>query len=312
MPRLAERQPTVELTAQRWISDRHGVLSLRSAALGRPAEVRILLPPGAEANARPAAPPPLLLLLHGADDSPAGWETGVGIVERCADLGAVVVMPEGGEVGFCTDWVNRERPVRGRIGSSWADRVAPAWERFHLEEVLPWVSERFGASGRRVVLGISMGGHGAISYAARHPGTFAAAASFSGVLDTLAQGLPSMIAASLMRHRQHRHALWGSPLLSRSLWRSHNPLDLADRLAGVALYLARGDGQPHPEDPEFGPGAAALERIVGRCTDAMALRLQQLEIPATVSHGAGGHDWPTWNRELDLAWPFLLRGLGLT
>jgi diacylglycerol O-acyltransferase/trehalose O-mycolyltransferase len=270
-------------------------------------------PPLTPAPGPPSAPerPPLLLLLHGADDDPAGWETGVGISARCEQLGAVVVMPTGGEIGFCTDWLERERPVRGRIGSTWSARIAPAWERFHLTELLPWVTARYGASSRRAVLGISMGGHGAIAYTARHPGTFAAAASFSGVLDTLGLGIPSLLATALLNHRQHRHALWGSPITRRAHWEAHNPLDLAERLAGVPLYLARGDGRPHPGDPELADGLALLERVIGPCTDAMALRLGQLGIDATVSQGRGVHEWPTWNRELDLAWPFLLRGLGL-
>jgi S-formylglutathione hydrolase FrmB len=316
----------LELLAEEWLSDRLCRLVLRSPSLSRPAEVRVIVPPGAPpaapgASAAPVAPaapgapaaarPPLLLLLHGADDTPAGWDHGVHISARCVDLAALVVMPAGGEIGFCTDWVHRERPVRGRIGTRWAGRIVPDWERFHLSELLPWVTARYGASERRVVLGISMGGHGAIAYTARHPGTFVAAASFSGVLDTLGPGIPSMLAAALLRHRQHRHALWGSPITRRSRWEAHNPLDLAEALHGVPLYLARGDGKPFAGDPELGAGAAWLERRIGTCTDAMALRLGKLGIAATVSQGRGVHDWPTWDRELDLAWPFLLRGLGL-
>ncbi len=301
----------LELLAEQWLSDRLCRLTLRSPSLSRPAEVRVIVPPPPAPGAAPAGAPPLLLLLHGADDTPAGWDSGVHISARCGDLGAVVVMPAGGEIGFCTDWVQRERPVRGRIGTTWAERRAPAWERFHLTELLPWVTARYGASERRVVLGISMGGHGAIAYTARHPGTFAAAAAFSGVLDTLAPGIPSMLAAALLKHRQHRHALWGSPITRRARWEAHNPLDLAERLRGVPLYLARGDGIPHPGDPVFPSGSARLERILGPCTDALAQRLAALDIPATVSQGGGVHAWPTWDRELDLAWPFLLRGLGL-
>ena len=302
--------PTLQPVAERWSSARHGQLTVASAALGRAAEVRVLLPP--ETTGR-RHPPPLLLLLHGADAVPGDWERGVAIERRCRDLDAVVLMPDGGPIGFCTDWLGPERrPAGPRALKRAPAETGPAWERFHVEELLGWAAQRFGSSRRRVVLGISMGGHGAIAYAARHPGTFAAAASFSGVLDTLGRGIPSLIAAALLQHRQHRHALWGSPLTERARWIAHNPRDLAPALAGVSLYLARGDGCRHPADPDFGAMAGPLERLIGSCTDAMARRLAELGIDATISHGRGVHEWPTWNRELDRAWPFLLAGLGLT
>jgi diacylglycerol O-acyltransferase/trehalose O-mycolyltransferase len=307
VPRQVRHPAPLTLLSERWITERQCELVVHSAAIGQAGQVRVLLPPTAAAVRRP----PLLMLLHGADDGPASWETGVGIAARCEDLDAVVVMPTGGVVGFCTDWVERERPVTGRVGSTWAARVAPAWERFHLEEVLPWVTERFGASDRRVVLGVSMGGHGALAYAARHPGVFAAAASFSGVLHSLGPGIPSLIAGTLLRERQHRHALWGSPVTRRLHWQAHNPHDLAEQLRGLAVYISRGDGIAQPGDPASPALAGALERLIGTCTDAMALRLSQLGIAATVSHGHGVHMWPTWNREMDVVWPFLLEGLGL-
>jgi diacylglycerol O-acyltransferase/trehalose O-mycolyltransferase len=293
---------------ERWRSPREGQFVLASAALGRPARVNVLTPRRAV-----AAAPPLLLLLHGADADPDCWESGVGISARARELEAVVVMPEGGAVGFCTDWVRAERPVPGRIGRAGGRRVqvAPAWERFHLDEVLPWAHARFATSGCRVVLGVSMGGLGAIAYTARRPGTFVAAASLSGILDLFAQGIPALTVGALLREQQHPYALWGSPRADRRRWEAHDPLTLAARLDGVPLYLARADGRPAPGDPESPRLAGALERLIGPCTDSFSRRLNALGIRTTVHHGRGVHMWPTWNRELDRAWPFLTAALGL-
>ncbi|WP_279580200.1 alpha/beta hydrolase [Fodinicola feengrottensis] len=81
-------------------------------------------------------------------------------------------MPEGGPAGFYSNWWNH------------GERGAPAWETFHLTELRQLLERGYGAGTRRVIAGLSMGGFGALSYAARHPGMFRAAASYSGVIDT--------------------------------------------------------------------------------------------------------------------------------
>src|SRR4051794_41847690 len=83
-------------------------------------------------------------------------------------------MPDAGPAAPYTDWHRRGVPVR------------PRWEDYHVGELVPWVDARFRTvAGRRgrAIAGLSMGGLGALSYAARHPRTFVAAASFSGALE---------------------------------------------------------------------------------------------------------------------------------
>ncbi len=53
----------------------------------------------------------------------------------------------------------------------------PAWETFHLVELIELLDRNWRADGARPVAGVSMGGFGAMAYAARHPGMFRAAAS---------------------------------------------------------------------------------------------------------------------------------------
>jgi pimeloyl-ACP methyl ester carboxylesterase len=86
----------------------------------------------------------------------------------------IVVMPDGGAMGWYTDWYAGDRPVQ------------PRWETYHVGELVPWIDATYrtiAARRGRAIAGLSMGGFGALSYAARHPGTFAAAASFSGALE---------------------------------------------------------------------------------------------------------------------------------
>ena len=86
-----------------------------------------------------------------------------------------------------------------------------------------------------------MGGFGAMSYAARHPGTFAAAASFSGVVTPLRNA--ELTRGIVAFGGGDPDALWGSPTADRKVWEAHDPLTLAPRLRGTRLFVSSGNGQ---------------------------------------------------------------------
>ncbi|HWH09610.1 MAG TPA: alpha/beta hydrolase family protein [Solirubrobacteraceae bacterium] len=276
--------------------EREREITIRSEAMCGAASFRLITPPGYSTSSPRRWP--VLMLLHGADDGPSCWTRETALVERCRELDALVVMPDAGRIGFYTDW---ERPD--------ATGATPRWEGFHLDELPAVLETGYRASDTRVVAGVSMGGYGAIAYAAKRPGMFAAAASYSGLLHTTRRGMPGFVATMLRREHHARHALWGSPRRDRARWLANDPHHLAHRLRGTALYLSRADGSGEPAD-DLPRGAGLLERWVAPTTDSLAARLADLEIPATISRGRGGHDWATWRRELDRSWPFLLDGLG--
>jgi diacylglycerol O-acyltransferase / trehalose O-mycolyltransferase len=136
-----------------------------SPALRGRTTVRLLLP--THYRDRPEARWPSLYLLHGCCDSYISWTRSTDIELLSAASDVLVVMPDGGRVGFYSDWL-----------------TGPSWERFHTEELPQLLASRYRASDRRAVAGNSMGGLGALTYTARHPGLFAAAASFSGIVHT--------------------------------------------------------------------------------------------------------------------------------
>jgi S-formylglutathione hydrolase FrmB len=121
--------------------------------------------------------------------------------------------------------------------------------------------------------------------------------------------MPGFVASMLLREREHRHALWGSARRDPARWRANDPFHLAPALRGTALYLSRADGRP-PAADGVPPGSGLLERWVAPSTESLSARLAALGIPATLSRGVGGHEWPTWRRELERSWPFLRSGLG--
>jgi diacylglycerol O-acyltransferase / trehalose O-mycolyltransferase len=290
-----------QVLATEVLSPRIRDLVIDSPALGRYATVRLLLP--RRFSAEPSRRWPVLWLLHGCCDTYESWtrSTDVEQLDGLADV--LVVMPEAGQVGFYSDW---RAPGQGRPSR---------WEIFHLTELRQLLERDWRAGNRRVVAGLSMGGLGAMAYAARHPGMFAAAASYSGLLHTRYQGDPvpgpQLIQGLLRQFGEDPAALWGDPRRQGDVWAEHNPYDLASRLQGVRLFVSFGNGQPGPLDtPAVSGEARQAEGNLYPQNLAFVERLRQLGIPVwSDAYGPGTHDWPYWQRELHRSLPMLLDAL---
>lgn len=154
------------------IDDRTRDVMIDSPSVGE-VTVRLLVPAGSEAD--PNRRWPVLYLLHGANDPDTYrcWTRSTDVATLTTGLPLLVVMPEAGTEGYCSDWFNE-----GRGGP-------PAGETFHLVELRQILERDWRASDHRAVAGLSMGGLGAMLYATHLPHLFRAAASFSGVLDTM-------------------------------------------------------------------------------------------------------------------------------
>ena len=289
----AEPAPTV--VEEQVLSERLTDYTLHTSALTEDVHVRILVP--ADFTPGAARRYPVLFLLNGCCEDWRSW-TDKGAAEvSTLEYPLIVVMPEGGYDGNYTDWYNG-----GAFGP-------PRWEAFHIRQLLPWVKRTFptlpGRRGRAVA-GLSMGGFGALSYAARHPGLFTAAASFSGVIDTNTPGASEAVDYESV---QAGRAPWGpfGPRASQEVrWRAHNPWDLAVNLRGLPIALHTGNGQP---GGEYGSGLAdPIEALVHEENLSMHARLLALSIRHTWDdYGAGQHEWPYWDQALRRTLPWLMR-----
>lgn len=277
------------------LSDRLLELTVHSDAVGRDVGVRLLLPPGWQRS--PHRTWPTVYLLHGCCDGDTGyrsWTNNTDAEALTARAGVLVVMPEAGPAGFYSDW-----------------RAGPAWETFHLTELRRLLEREYRSGHRRAVAGLSMGGFGALSYAARHPGMFRAAASYSGVVHTTFQSpAGETLVANIVRGAgEDPDALWGAPAEHPEVWAAHNPFDLARRLRGIPVYLSAGDGRPGPLDP---PGAQPdpLEEFLGAQSVALAAELRAAHVRVrTDFYGPGRHAWPYWERALHRSFPLLVRAI---
>jgi S-formylglutathione hydrolase FrmB len=267
------------VVAERPVAARIVDLTVRSRALGTTAKVRLLTPDGWTARAQ-GRRWPVLYLLHGCCDTYDSWTRSTDVEDLHALRHVLVVMPEGGAVGFYSNW-----------------RDGPAWETFHLGELRRILERDYGAGTPRAIAGLSMGGLGAMDYAARHPGLFAAAASYSGVLHPLEH--PRWWLGLFSAETSDPRAVWGDPVTDRRTWAAHDPTALADRLRGTRLFVASGNG-------ERGGKRDPIEATVDAESHAFVARLRRLRIPVqTYFYGPGTHDWPYWQRDLGRSLPLL-------
>src|SRR5215217_3985361 len=215
---------TAQIVQRQHLSHRIWDLMIDSPAVGGRVPVRLLLP--RRFQERPEQQWPVLYLLHGCCDTYVSWTRSTDIERLSAHLDALVVMPDGGQVGFYSDWLD-----------------GPGWETFHTGELPQLLASEYRANGRAAIAGVSMGGLGALGYAARHPGQYAVAASFSGIVHTrLSPDVARGYLGLVQSYDANPLGLWGDPDKQPDVWKRHNPYDLAPQLGGTPLYISSGNG----------------------------------------------------------------------
>jgi S-formylglutathione hydrolase FrmB len=255
--------------------------------------VNVVLPDGYDGKRRF----PVLWLLHGHGDTYNAWVAPKNgdLLHLAAGLRAIVVMPEGGR-GWYTDWWNGGK------------RADPAWERYHLDELLPEVGRRFRIRRARrwhAIAGLSMGGEGAMYYAERRPGYFGSVASFSGPLSIQRPEWPTGFDTQGEDHND----VFGDPDAQSAYWAGHNPTALAGNLVHTRVFVAVGDGHPtHAGEVSNYFGALAESDLRQHATDFVD-EAHKLGLDVTYDPRPGIHDWPYWRQHLIDAMHWGLFGL---
>lgn len=285
------------ITAIRKLDARTLDLTVQSAAMGRSLPVRVILPRSWYSNT--ARRFPVLYMLHGGDDDYTSWtrETDVKTLAQKSDV--LVVMPDGGRNGYYSDWY---------VGT-------PRWETFHTTELVRLMEARFRANSTRAVVGLSMGGFGALNYAAHHRGLFRYVASMSSYVDLNDPTVRLLIAYGSQKFGTDVKNVWGDPTTHRANWQAHNPSAMPRAFRGTKVHLSMGNGQPGPLDTSH-PIDVILAGAVGEVAlspdsvkrFAGSLRSAGVQV-TTHFYNPGTHSWPYWQRELHSIWPTVMNEL---
>jgi len=236
-----------------------------SPALKREMAYRVFMPANPEGKKLP-----VVYLLHGGDGTFCDWSNYTDVARL--GTGLLLVMPQGDD----SYYVNA------------ASRPDDRYEDYIIDDLADDVSNRFPArtdrQGRAIV-GVSMGGFGAVNLALHHPEKFIFVGGISSAIDVPRRPF------SLRRFDQSRRyrALFGP---SGSETRHKNDpffeLRTADPAKLPYFYLSCGRQE----------GLLAPNREFAALLDRYHIRHEFHSLP-------GGHDWNRWSAEL----PYVLEVL---
>jgi S-formylglutathione hydrolase FrmB len=242
-------------------------VAFRSAALNRDMQYRVIMP----SRMAPGQKLAVIYLLHGGGGGFRDWSN-YSDVARYAESGLLLVMPEGGSSYYTNS----------------AEQRQERYEDYIVHDLIADVENRFSvAPGRsnRAIIGVSMGGFGAVKLALHHPELFVFAGGLSSAID-----VPRRV-FTIRRLQQSRHydSVFG-PSGSQTRHDNDPFLLVANANPEAAPYFFLSCGEQEgllPANREF----AGL----------LARRRFRFELHTV----AGGHNWNQWN-----AWlPSLFRSL---
>lgn len=194
--------------------------------------VRIITPTGATT----ADAYPTVYLLHGYSGDQDDWSRKIQprLGEYADKYGMVLVMPDGGDYWYI------DSPVRAdvKMESFITDELVP-----YIDATCPTIPER----GERAITGLSMGGHGALRIAMRHPELFGAAGSMSGAVDL-----------SALVGRFKTSGVLGDPVADKKRWAEYSVMTQARELAPGTLSIILDCGESDP----FAKMNAALHQLL--------------------------------------------------
>ncbi|HWQ86185.1 S-formylglutathione hydrolase [Brevundimonas sp.] len=203
-----------------------------SAATGTPMTLSVFVPPG-------EGPFPVLIWLSGLTCTEDNFTTKAGAYRAAAEHGVIIVAPDtsprGEGVADDPAW------DLGQGAGFYVDATRAPWtphfrmESYVVEELIGLIDASFPTTGARSLSGHSMGGHGALTLALRHPHLFRSVSAFAPI-------------ASPTR------CPWGERAFSaylgddRTAWADHDAARLVEAGVGAGCYddilIDQGDADP--------------------------------------------------------------------
>lgn len=184
---MSETPPFETLTSTACFGGRHLVIRHKSPATGTAMEVALYLPPGAETS-----PKPVVYYLSGLTCTWENAATKAGAQRYASELGLILVFPDTSPRGHDSQGravADDSAYDLGQGAGFYLDATEEPWaphfkmESYLIQDLLPLVDAHFPTDpGRRGITGHSMGGHGALTLAMRHPQLFGSLSAFAPIV----------------------------------------------------------------------------------------------------------------------------------
>lgn len=258
--------------------------------------------------------PHSVYLLDGlrAQDDASGWDINTSAFEWFYQSGISVVMPVGGQSSFYSDWY---QPAAGSSGTQ-----TYKWETFLTQELPAYLSTNKGQDPyNNAVVGLSMSGSAALTFAIWHPSQFIFASSLSGFLNPSHGLWPTLIGLSMKDAGGYNASnMWGPT--SDPAWRRNDPTVNINTLVAnrTAVWVYCGNGGVSDLDASDGNfGTQFSAQYLENITLQTNKEFEQKYIAAGGRNAIfkfpenGTHSWGYWGAQLQEMKPDLLRVLGV-
>ncbi len=202
---------------------------------------------------------PVMYLLHGYDGDYRNWSDKASLEALASTYSMIIVCPDGQDSWYV------DSPVDPKM----------QFETYVADELVTFVDDHYRTipdPKLRAITGLSMGGHGALSLALRHPDVFGSCGSMSGCVDITQCADKWKIAKRLGDYAQNK-----------AEWESHSVLLMVPTLSTTQNIII-----------DDGTGDVFYE---------MNLQLHKALLERKIAHDftirPGAHTWDYWVNSLD-------------
>jgi len=239
-------------------------LQIESAAMSKTWRAGVILP---QTYKKAKMAFPVLYLLHGYSGNFRDWLTKVPDKQLLGNLAdqynIIIVTPDGGFSGWYLDSpINKENQFETFISQELVNKVDNTYHT---------IRDQKG----RVISGLSMGGHGALYLAIRHPDIYCAAGSMSGALD--------LTTISWKELDQYFVSIIGSRTATPDLYQANSVVYMTDKMKKNNLPLIIDCG---------------IDDFLIESNRELHRRLVYSKVPHEYTERPGAHTWPYWSNAL--------------
>ena len=230
-----------------------------SAKMGRTIRNTVVLPAQYSQKKNPTRYFPVVYLLHGAWGSYRDWPQKADLRSLASQYAVIIVCPDGQDSWYF------DSPIDPKF----------QFETYITQELRTYIETHYRTINQRkyrAITGLSMGGHGALWLAWRHPDIYGSCGSMSGGVDIY--NFPN---------KWKINERLGDYESSKDVWRQHSVMNLVQTLEpGQNIIIDDGN-----------------KDIFIKENNALHEALDEKEIPHDYIVRPGKHDWNYWVNSLD-------------